>query len=599
MNIDYLHVQGLRSIEDLEIPLHDMTIFIGRNNAGKSNLLKALHLLLEASAKNVSPQDFHQHGDEQTVVDEIVLKARVSGVSPYLSLCADRHRPRIEACIEDGDSILIRRKLTLVDKKVKIGKIEIWQPDNNAFGSPTGIDAGLKAFLPEVIFIEAFKDPGAEAQAKSTATLGKLIKQIVEQISSQIESDIQNALQQASQRLNVTINEDGVISDSRPDELRRIETRLQRYLRNVFENVDTRIRFDLPDVSDLLAKGTVELREHRGPWTAPAFKGGGLQRTLYLALLQTLADELRVSAEQEVTRPFILLFEEPEAFLHPSLQRVMGDTLAQISRTNQVVVATHSPLLVTPRRLEQIVILRQDPKANHPATVGTYPQPGKFNDPDNKRLVDLLKFSASAEFLFADYILVTEGTSDRTLLGACWDILREELCADREPVSLAIVDAGSKDAVPVWIEYLQAMGLPAKGLVDLDFLWNGAGRCLKEHQGLNTFTQRFWEQMEQNDLCTRENGKCKLNAKNKAPVFRVINSHLRQHSDPVRTALKDTFNIWVLENGEIEPYFGLSYKSKGKYAQASRKIRKNEIEIDPEIREILVWATTPKQANAV
>jgi len=44
-----------------------------------------------------------------------------------------------------------------------------------------------------------------------------------------------------------------------------------------------------------------------------------LQRTLYLSLLRALAARIRGQTER-VVRPFILLFEEPEAFLHPEGQ---------------------------------------------------------------------------------------------------------------------------------------------------------------------------------------------------------------------------------------------------------------------------------------
>lgn len=585
MRLSHLKIEGFRSLASVEIPMHDLTILIGRNNAGKSNVLAALQLLLEGTARDLSAEIFHNAGDGQT--NEVVIEAQFEGVDDYLPLCADRHRPKIAGCLQDG-LLRVRRMASL--SPLQLGKLELWQPDKDEFGLPTGIEAALKQFLPEVIYIEAFKDPTTEAQAKGTATLGKLLKQIVEQVTDQVETDVTGILEEAARKFNV-FEREGKISDERPAELRRVEQRIRHYVGAIFEGADARLKFDLPAVADFLAAATIELKD-RGPWTSPDMKGQGFQRALYLALLQALADEMRSAPDGELNRPFILLFEEPEAFLHPALQREMGEVLVQVSRGNQVVIATHSPLLVTPSRIGDVVILKQEIGADS-QSCGTrclIPDTDCLPDPEDKRLASLLKFASSAEFLFADHVLVVEGPSDRALLEAARSVLRASLCTETGPMDLAVIEAGSKDTVPVWIRYLRAIGIEARGVVDLDFLWNGAGRCMGSDPELSQFAASFWTVADEKGVSTTEDGKTSIQKGNKGDAFRLIQEHLAEQQVSLSARLRREHAIWVLERGEIETYFGLAASSKGHYAVASQKVRNGELAIESEIRAIIAWA---------
>ncbi|MDZ7336122.1 MAG: AAA family ATPase [candidate division KSB1 bacterium] len=592
MKLSSFRVEGFRSLANIEIPLYDYTILIGRNNSGKSAVLLALKLLLEGTARDLSDSDFYTH--ETQKAEQIVLEAVFEGVGEYLPLCDERHRTKIANCVID-DRLRIRRLASR--SPLGLGKLELWQPAGNAFGLPTGIENALKQLLPEPIFIEAFKDPNEEAQAKSSATLGKLLKQIVEQVSAQLESEVKNTLDKAARRFNV-IETEGKIVDERPEELRRIEQRIRQHMQAVFEDADVRLRFRLPEIDDLMASATVELRD-RGPWTPLEGKGQGFQRALYLALLRALAEELRATGG-DIHRPFLLLFEEPEAFLHPALQREMGNILESISESNQVIVATHSPLLVTSQRIQNVLILRQtvSPDTKLQATCCLVPDPNLLPDPEDKQLVNLLRFSSSAEFLFADCVLVVEGPSDRALLEASWHFGGKSWHPEGQPLALAVVEAGSKVVVPVWANYLRAIGLSACGVVDLDFLWDGAGKCLGADPCLSQFAADFWRLADQRGISEIVDGKHHISPNKKADAFALILQELNQQAQPLRERLQSEAKIWVLAEGEIENYFGLSSSSKGQYAAVSQKVRNGEVQIHSEIETILKWATSPQKSGA-
>jgi predicted ATPase len=58
----------------------------------------------------------------------------------------------------------------------------------------------------------------------------------------------------------------------------------------------------------------------------------------------------------------ILLVEEPENGLHPARIRDVVDTLREISKTTQVLIATHSPILVNELQPHEVFVTTRDPK---------------------------------------------------------------------------------------------------------------------------------------------------------------------------------------------------------------------------------------------
>jgi recombinational DNA repair ATPase RecF len=77
-----------------DLPLQDFSIFIGKNNAGKTNALLAIKLLLEASARDVSEEDFYKTDTENS--DTIELRGEFSVPEEYLSLCDEKHKGKIQ-----------------------------------------------------------------------------------------------------------------------------------------------------------------------------------------------------------------------------------------------------------------------------------------------------------------------------------------------------------------------------------------------------------------------------------------------------------------------------------------------------------------------
>ncbi len=73
MRIKYLKINGYRSIKGCEIEPEKLFAFIGQNNAGKSNILKAIQVLF--GERNIKESDFYKDKDQsfETIEIEAVL----------------------------------------------------------------------------------------------------------------------------------------------------------------------------------------------------------------------------------------------------------------------------------------------------------------------------------------------------------------------------------------------------------------------------------------------------------------------------------------------------------------------------------------------
>ncbi|WP_148359550.1 ATP-dependent nuclease [Peribacillus simplex] len=82
--------------------------------------------------------------------------------------------------------------------------------------------------------------------------------------------------------------------------------------------------------------------------------GTGMQSLLIIAILEAYIEHN--IEDQNV----ILIIEEPEVYLHPSLQRKIINILKQISSSNQVFISTHSPIVVSQLKPNELVCIKKE-----------------------------------------------------------------------------------------------------------------------------------------------------------------------------------------------------------------------------------------------
>jgi len=565
-----LKVANFRSVKEREFALRDFCVLIGKNNCGKSNILDAVAVLLEGTARSVEEADYWDK------TKPIVLEGEFENVGKYLGLCSsDKSRKAVGDML--GADGLLRLRRSYGPGVEKPGGLVAVDAQTGA-DSPlkTGIDAELKRLLPEVIYIKALADVSDEASGKTSATLGKLLGQILANLQDKAQPELDKAFATAKRLLNVVDGQDGRVQD-----LRDVEADITALLRETFVGTSVRLNVELPDVKRLLADVAIDVDD--GQLTPFYRKGHGLQRALYLSLIRALAKRVRSSQQATLLRPFILLFEEPELFLHPSSQEQMRDALAQVSQHNQVAIATHTPSMVSVETFSQLVLVRRirDPQPASVAkpgfvTVSVPPVGGEEPTPDEKDLLNILNLHRASRVFFFSRVLLVEGPSDVHLLNA---MALQLGFGSLEAMDCTVVEIGGKAKLPLFQSILGSLGIDAFVLADLDFLWNGAGSSyLKSDPDLSRFCQV---------LPKAEAGKEEKESKLRCAA--VSQSAELQKEVALLVQKLIPHRVFVLSHGTIEDYAGMSDSGKGKYIEAAREICQGTRQVNhvDEIRTIL------------
>jgi ABC-type cobalamin/Fe3+-siderophores transport system ATPase subunit len=169
--------------------------------------------------------------------------------------------------------------------------------------------------------------------------------------------------------------------------------------------------------------------------------------------------------------PRVLLIDEPEAFLHPSLASKLGYEVARaaLSADKRVFASTHSPTFVMGciQSGAPLNIIRLTYREGV-ATARLLPSSELLELMRNP----LLRSTGVLSGLFYEFVVVTESDADR----AFYQEINERLLRFKPQWGIPnclFINAQNKQTVHTIIRPLRQLGIPAAGVVDVDALKDG------------------------------------------------------------------------------------------------------------------------------
>src|SRR5699024_4567029 len=329
---------------------------------------------------------------------------------------------------------------------------------------PTGIAQSVKPLLPSVIYIEAVKDASVEAKSTGTSAFSKLLELLFDEVADQF-SDINDQFRSVYQKLNRSLNDDGLEVDARLEAVQRIESTIEEFVRASFPVVSLRMDVPAPTLSMLLSGA--ELRVDDGHEGAISSKGDGLKRTVLFALLRAYASirstGLSDDTRSESPRPsYVLLFEEPELYLHPRAQRQLMAALGTFSSEHQVLATTHCPGFFRPATEGFTRLQKTDDgvSAHHgDLTIG------------HRDAYQIVQHENNEAAFFAQSVVLVEGDSDTftyphlaRLINQDWDDIDK---------NIMFVKIDGKGNIKRYREFFTSFKIPIHVITDLDALVRG------------------------------------------------------------------------------------------------------------------------------
>lgn len=396
---------------------------VGENKAGKSNFITALRLVLDPlQNRQLVADDFWSRDGQPFDGRSIRVTVRITdfgGENPdlvpltWLSSCLIEKDPPVAQLTylfypDTGqeEQQPMQGQYTASDYKWMI-----YSKDDNSQKISL---SGMWQDMP-LSFINALRDVASDINAWSRSPLNELI-QISDDTNSERIQPYADEIADASKRMvnNLFRNLRG-----------EINSRLIAMVGKLY-NVDPRLGLDITNPEAILKalRVFVDGDQNRSITRTSL----GLQNAIYLALLSLQLDKKlqRRQGRNQHYLPIIAL-EEPEAHLHPHLQRLVFKDFLKTAKARNlpVIMSSHSPYLVSVADMDDLVLLKDHGKDGVLAfsafeflrTLG--PRERK----DLSRFLDITK----SEMVFAKAVLFVEGDVEVLLLKTFTDVLGIDL----------------------------------------------------------------------------------------------------------------------------------------------------------------------------
>ncbi|AGN01201.1 ATP-dependent endonuclease of the OLD family- like protein [Salinarchaeum sp. Harcht-Bsk1] len=324
MQLSELHVENFKSIEETHIDsVDDLSVLVGKNDAGKSSVLEAVKMFLEEKGKPERDQ-FHMECD-----DDIVITAFFEDVPAELADCLN------DSIELTNGRLKISRRWEYPEDSRSMADTYLG-PDEEQLGAGTLVGDHesdgkrdtrqyLWKLLPDPIYIPAERNIAEETKFKSDTLIDQLLTPLLEE-----NDDIRSKRNELESELNDGV--DGLQTD--------IEDRLT-------DHVDSISQLELVTGDINLGKAfspSIQVTDEFSEISVPiAERGSGVGSLLVLSLVETYR-------ERQVGEGYVMLFEEPGNWLHPEAKRRMLGALKRISENGgQVMLSTHSPIFIDRR----------------------------------------------------------------------------------------------------------------------------------------------------------------------------------------------------------------------------------------------------------
>ena len=398
MKLTKLVLQNFRGFKEyIEIPISNLSVFIGRNDIGKSTILEALDILLGGNTIKFDKEDVCKFKENS---EECIIGGVFSSVPPELIIDETATTSLSEELLlfkDDSLFLLYKTKSTstlkpfirtnfptnkhykgILDKKLdELQKItEEIGIDKENIPYNASVKGSIRKAIRNHISMTNKKGLVLSEQDVSIdkedgkSIFDKLLKYLP--IYSLFQSDRKNEDQdkEAQDPLKTATKE---ILGTLGPELSKIEIDVKNYVKKLADITLKKLEEMNPELADI-----IEPEFSKTPDWSTVFKyslktkddiplnkrGSGVRRMILLNFFRAKAEKIleeETEKQNRFSNNIIYAFEEPETSQHPNHQKLLIESFIELAQNNsiQIILTTHSPGIAKLLPKESVMLLKK------------------------------------------------------------------------------------------------------------------------------------------------------------------------------------------------------------------------------------------------
>lgn len=454
--IDSILFENIRGFDKCSIDLSkEKLVLIGRNNSGKSSLL----LLLDMLINKIDVEALKRKENASKLIWETLQPARKTGSKPRrISLNLKLTRESEIKYYGANRKGLVRLRVGMLPANglklfVKLGKPK--RGENKESDRKALKLLNLLQNRTNFQYIPPFRGASSVYFQKmlSEAMKGELIKGSTHTIQAgaprgyRITNDARKNLESIAEELTTPIIEEltellpaGMLKEALP----KAEIIHDDMLNWLSENIHLRLITGDHDIDSVKAISV----------------GSGVQSLIGVVAQQLLEGGLKRKRRYVQN---IIAIDEPEAFLHPSAQRLMARAILSSGQYDMSIITTHSPIIVEEAKFTDLVIC-EDHKFYFP----------ELEDDNDENIFSVLLKGRGAEAIFAKSVLMVEGAGEAYL----FEELRRRISKNDKTGkcdNLFVLSVDGKGSFSKWLKFFNAINSYQQNPIKFLMLADGDG----------------------------------------------------------------------------------------------------------------------------
>ncbi|MER2127937.1 AAA family ATPase [Solibacillus sp.] len=456
MYISKVKMVNFRNFKETEAELGKQMVIVGENKVGKSNLVHALRLVLDPNLSETSrflqTSDFWDGLSRPLNDEEIKIEVELTDFEKDVKLKSVLS----DFLVKDSPLTagLTYRFFSREEEGNKVYNFRVYgTKTDNVFSYEQ------RKWLPLEV-LSGLRDTESDLSNWRKSPLRPLIEKAIEVTDKQELANVADEITSSTNSLKEL------------DEIKSLTKKINTQLENIVGNrhsIETSLGFSPADASKLYRAIKMFIDNgNRGINEASL----GSSNLLYL-VLKLLSLEQYVEVNERAHT--FLAVEEPEAHLHPHLQRLLykyllnydklmiedGQEQQQIHSVSNI-LTTHSPHIVSVTPLNSLVLLKESKEEKSTKIVSTAKLPL-----DSKDLQDLERYIniTRGEILFSKGVILVEGDAEEFLLPSFSEILGIDL--DKHGITVCSV-SGTNFLPYVKLLGNEGLNIPFAILTDYD-----------------------------------------------------------------------------------------------------------------------------------